>query len=75
MNLKTSGVSILGLVYDRLEIGQLEEFNLWAFGLSNILIAEFVPLWNKLHGAALFLNEDSIEIDCANMIFKLWEGR
>lgn len=77
MNIKISGVTILGLVYDELELqdGKLEAFNLWAFGSPNILLVEFVPLWNKLHGAALFLNEDSIEIDFARMILKLWEGR
>lgn len=75
MNLKICGIPILDSVYGHLEIDEMELFNLWAFGKRLIVVAEFVPLWNKLHGAAMFINEDSIELDCARMIVKLWEGR
>jgi len=75
MHIRTCGVAILGKVYDQVKPEELETFHLWAFGIPNILIVDFVKLWNKKHGAVLFINEDAIEVNCARLIIKLWEER
>jgi hypothetical protein len=50
-----------------------DAFNLWAFGYSNFLVVDLVPLWNKRHGISFFINEDCDILSCANRMFKLWE--
>lgn len=74
MRFSICGARILGYIYTRIGDDNILSFNLWAFGNDNILIAQFVPLWNKLHGAQFFINEDISEALCVDSILKLWEA-
>jgi hypothetical protein len=75
MNLRYGAVGIVSKCWNSIKIDEQNAFNLWAVGLEEFLICEFIPRWNRLHGDAFFINEDVSLDQAINVILKLWRDR